>query len=345
MKNRTALVFASLFTVLLFALLVTFNHQKPRVLIIHSFPETVPWVGKVNTGIRRTLANNREPIALRWRYMSFSSEMNIAQWAASGRRSRAAIKIWEPDVVLVVGEDAQDHVGRYYTGTDSPHLVYAMTESPEIFGYPSANNITGVHEALPLAQIVELLHHVGGPSLRIRAVGIDDPTGRAEGQQVLGFDWHPHRLTGLDLVADLDGWQDAVRAAADNADVLVVLSFEGLRRAPDSLEAVDRAFIAQWTEHESKPLAIGVRDSFVAGGGAVAIIPSPEGLGEMAARKTLEVLASVRRGPPLPPPEDSLEFQIALRPERLAARGVELPALYIQAARASQSLYTSAGAP
>lgn len=341
MKNRAVLVFASLFTVLLFTLLVTFNHQKPRVLIIHSFPESVPWVAEVNTGIERALARNREPLALRWRYMSFSGDMSIAQWAASGRRSRAAIELWEPDVVLVVGEDAQDHVGRYYTVADSPRLVYAMTEDPEIFGYPSAGHITGVHETLPLSQIVELLHHVGGPPLRIRAVGIDDPTGRAEGQQVAGFDWSPHRFVGLDLVSDLGGWQDAVRAAGDDTDVLVVLSFEGLRRAPGAPEAVDRAFIANWTETESRPLAVGVRESFVAGGGAMAVIPSPTGLGEIAARKTLEVLSSIRRGTPLPQPEDSLEFQIALRPERLARRGIALPALYAQAARASQSLYTS----
>jgi len=339
MKNRLALVFASLFTVLLLALLVAFNHQKPRVLILHSFSETGPWETAVNTGIQRELARNRRPIAVRWRYMSFSGDMSPAQWAAAGRRNQGAVDSWEPDVLVAIGEEAQVHVGRHYAGRPGPRLVYAMGEDPASFGYTTAGNVTGVHEALPLAQIVELLRHLGRPALRIRALGIDDPTGQAEGQQVRSFDWGPHRLLGVDLVDDFEAWQAAVHAAARDTDVLLVLSTGGLPGGPEDPAETDRLFVADWTERESKPLVIGVRESFVAGGGALAVIPSPYGLGEQAARKALDVLASIRNRTPLPSPEVSLEFQIALRPARLAARGIQLPALYAQAARASQSLY------
>ncbi|HUH39306.1 MAG TPA: hypothetical protein VL024_00385, partial [Castellaniella sp.] len=70
-----------------------------------------------------------------------------------------------------------------------------------------------------------------------------------------------------------------------------------------------------------------------------AVAPSSIGVGEQAAQKALAVLASLREGRPIPAPEDSTDFQIAVRAERLAARGIELPAIYTQAARASQSAY------
>src|SRR5690606_16442991 len=97
----------------------------------------------------------------------------------------------------------------------------------------TAANVTGVHEALPLAQIVELLRHVDQAALRIRALGIDDPTGQAEGQQVRNFDWGPHRLLGVDLVDDFEAWRQAVHDAARDTDVLLVLSAGGLQRGPD----------------------------------------------------------------------------------------------------------------
>ncbi len=363
MKNRLATVFASVFVLLLLALLVAFNHQKPRVLILHSFSESGQWETAVNTGIQRELARNREPIAVRWRYMALSPHMNAKQWAAAAQRSRATIDSWRPDVLVAIGEEAQDYVGRHYAGRPGPRLVYAMGEDPASFGYAGAPNVTGVHEALPLAQIVELLRHLDRPppreglspqdgaspqdrppprdrpSLRIRALGIDDPTGHAERQQVQDFDWGPHRLLGVELVPDFQAWQEAVRAAAQDADVLLVLSFGGLPKAPGDPGEADGLLVAGWTEHESRPLAIGVRESFVAGGGALAVVPSPYGLGEQAAREALATLAAIRHGEPPPAPEDSLDFQIALRPGRLAARGVELPAIYVQAARATQSLY------
>lgn len=339
MKNRLAVIFAAIFVVLLLTVLLAFNHQKPRVLVLHSFSEDGPWERAIDTGMQRALARNRRPLSIRWRYMALSQQMSDKQWAAASQNSRNAIDAWEPDVLIAVGEEAQDYVGRYYAGLPSPQIVYVMGESPASFDYEQAANVSGVREALPLAEIVEVLHYAGPAPLRIRALGVDDPTGHAERQQVTDFDWGPHQLSGVELVPDYEAWQQAVRDAQQHADVLLVLSFAGLPRSPADAADIPPATLALWTEQNSSALPISVRVGFVASGGTLAVAPSPIGVGEQAAQKALAVLASLREGRPIPAPEDSTDFQIAVRAERLAARGIELPAIYTQAARASQSAY------
>ncbi len=338
MKNRLAVVCAGILVVLLLSLLVVFNHQKPRLLILHSFSEDGAWEKAFDAGFRKELARNLEPNSVRWHYMLFSQHLSTRRWMAASRRSREMIDGWNPDVVVTVGEEAQEFVGRHYAGSPAPRLVYAMGEEPAEFGYPSARNVTGVLESLPLDQVLEITRFLGRP-VRIRALGINDPTGRAEARQVRDFDWGPDRLLGVDLVNDYVDWQTAVQAAGQDADVLLVLSTGGLPKAPGSAEDVETAVLADWTERTSKPLVIGSRESFVAGGGALAVVPSARGLGEQAAHQALLALQSVRSGQPLPAPEANRDYLIALRPDLLAARSLALPDIYFQSARASNSLY------
>jgi len=318
--------------------MAAFNHQKPRILVLHSYTEAGLWEQAFNRGVQAELTKNLAPISVRWHYMSFTNEVGKTDWDDAGKQARQIIDSYRPDVLMSIGEEAQEYVGRHYAGQANIRIAYATSEDPAKYGYQTAHNVTGVKEVLPLAQIVEVLRQLGRPSLRIRVLGMDDPTGQAERDQVQEFSWSPHRLMGVQLVSSFSAWKTAVRAAAQDADVLIVLSFNGLSVSATNPRPVDNGALSAWTEHESKPLVIGIRVPFVAGGGALAVVPSAEGLGGQLARQTLGLL---KRSPgnALPPPEDSVDFLIALRPERLAARKVALPAIYTQAARASHTLF------
>jgi ABC-type uncharacterized transport system substrate-binding protein len=340
MRSRLSLFFAAAFVLLLAALLIAFNHHKPRILILQTYAEDGPWETAVDSGIRRELQKSLQPLTTRWHYMSFSGQQGRINWEAAGQNSRQVIDTWQPDVLIAIGEEAQQYVGRHYRGAGDMALVYGIGEDPDSFGYSGAGNVTGVRETLPLAQIVEVLRYVnGGRALRIRALGVDDATGAAERQQVQAFAWAPHQLAGVRLAADYAGWQQAVREAAADADLLLVLSSGGLPRAGGAPGEVPIPELAQWTEQASRVPVIAVRDSYVAGGGALAVVPAPEALGEQLVRQALAVLERRRRGKPLPPPQATVDFQISLRPERLAQRDIALPSIYLQAARASHTLY------
>ena len=51
-------------------LLTAFNVWKPRVLILHSFSQSLRLVRDTDDGIRKTLAANRMPINVRWYYLN-----------------------------------------------------------------------------------------------------------------------------------------------------------------------------------------------------------------------------------------------------------------------------------
>lgn len=341
MKNRLAIICAGLLTVLLLAALVTFNHQKPRMLVLHGFSEEGPWEQAFNRGFEQELSRHLEPLSVRWRYMMFSQYLSPRQWRAASLRSREFIDSWRPDVLVTVGEEAQAFVGRHYAGHETPKIVYSMGEDPELFGYRMAANVTGVHESLPLDQMLDIFkfYNHSGP-LRIRALGVDDLTGQAEAQQVQAQDWGAHQLLGVELVKDYVAWQDRVQAMAGQVDVLLVLSTGGLPRAQDQPEDVDPLELSAWTEQHVDFLAIGIRESYVRGGGVLSVVPSPVGLGGRTARHALQVLGRMRTGQALPPAEQSRDFLIAIRPDLARGRGLELPAIYLQSARNSQTLYS-----
>ena len=95
--------------------------------------------------------------------------------------------------------------------------------------------------------------------------------------------------------------------------------------------------MAQWTVRHARPLTLGVRTRFVSDGGALALTPAPDGLGQQST--TLALLALPERSARVPAPQLGHDFTVALRPSALAAYGVQLPSIYYQAARAAQQLY------
>lgn len=340
MKHPKTLLFAlsCAFVLVLVGALVAFNHHKPRLLILHSYAEEGTWEHNFNLGVQRALADNRKPLAHRWHYMTFSASDHptTEEWEASAQRARSVIERWRPDVLLAVGEEAQTYVARHYAGRSDLRVVYAMTEDPALFGYPSAPHTTGVREVLPLQPIAELLSHLRPSPLRLYAIGVQDATGEAERQQVQAFDWGPHRLLGVTLAADLPAWQQAVQAA-HSADVLLVLSHGGLALRAGHSASTDPLALVQWTAQHARPLTLGVRSRFVADGGALAVSSAPDGLGQQSTALALQALPE--RSASVPPPQLSHDFSVAVHPPGLAVHGVQLPSIYYQAARAAQQLY------
>ena len=340
MKHPKQLLFAlsCAFVLVLVGALVAFNHHKPRLLILHSYAEEGMWEHNFNLGVQRALADNRKPLTHRWHYMSFSAtdHTTVEEWEASAQRARSVIDRWSPNVLLAVGEEAQAYVARHYAGRGDLRVVYAVAEDPARFGYTDAPQTTGVREMLPLQPLVELLSHLKPGPVRLHAIGVQDATGEAERQQLLAFDWGPHRLLNVTLAADLPAWQEAVQAA-QASDVLLVLSHAGLPLGAARHGSTDPRALAQWTVQHARPLTLGVRTRFVSDGGALALTPAPDGLGQQST--TLALRALPERSARVPAPELGHDFTVALRPSALAAYGVQLPSIYYQAARAAQQLY------
>ena len=334
---RTLLVGA--FLLLFIALLGVFNIRKPRILVLHTFPKDAPWASLVNQGIQKALKENRNPISVNYHYLGVDSRQSTEALKHQIREAKQAIDREKPDVLIAVDDESNHLVAKDYSGRGKPRIVFvAILQPPRNYGYPGTN-ATGLVEQLPLDAVCDAIRVArGGQPARIAILAKDDITGRAELDQAKSYSWSPHRLVGHLAENTFQGWQAFVTRMADNADVLLVLSYDELRRNTRTSGMVPRGEIVDWIERNSRPLPLGICDTYVQDGGGLSITPAPVDFGEQSMRLALRWLEAGAEAPP-PPIGTSHHFKVGIRCGPLAVRGITMPPIYVEAARLGDAYF------
>lgn len=313
-----------------------FNATKPRILVLHSGASGSPWVVEVDAGMRAALDRNRRPVSVEWDYLGLTSTTSrgVGEAVAEARR---AIDRFKPDVLITVDDEANSLVAQSYVGRKEPRILYvSIDQPPDAYGYAGAPNVSGIAEQMPLAAIRDaLIQMFPGRAIRVPVVGVDGPTDRAEAAQLRAFGaWGPVTIEEPALVSTAAGWRDAVTRA--DGDALLVLGPQDLPDADGS--TVSTAELSRWTQDNARPLPIGTQGDFVADGGGVSFAPDPDDYGRKAVELALDWLDD-RATPGPPAPLVSSHFDVGVRQEALARRGVTLPQIYLEAARENGSLF------
>lgn len=352
--------------------LAGFNASRPRLMVLHSGSERTVWVEDVDRGMQQELDRNRRPVSLTRHYLRLD-EPGLGAEAIRVRVQDAhrAIGWLRPDILIAVDDEANALVARDYVGRGRPNVLYVSIDQPPAeYGYQSSAAVTGISEELPLMAVRDALGDLrnesgahsngelpggaagaerlpGSPPrvalvpdqpLRIAAIARDSETGRAELTQVRQFDWSPHELGPTATVTTLAAWQEQCRSLAGRADILLVLSYRGLHRDDGGGALVPGAELAEWLERESVPLPVGLDVGYVVDGGGWSLAPAPLDYGRGAMRMALEWMEPARKGE-LPHSWRSTHFDVALRASLLRERGLRLPPIYVEAARAGNDSY------
>ncbi len=334
-KNwKSLLLIGSLLSFLV--LLGAFNATKPRILVLHSMTADSPWVAGVDRGMREQLDANRRPVSVEWMYMNATAPTARVRIEEERAAARRAVDRVDPDVLIAVDDEANLLVARDYVGRTTPRILYvSLNRPPADLGYAGAPNVSGVSERLPFAAISDAVRTLfPGRAPTVSVIGVDGPTGQAEMAQVREFDWGTIRLAGTALVSTAGAWRDFVTAA--RSDVVVVLSCHDLPEADGAVFAAPD--VIRWTQQHSTALPIGTQIDFVPAGGGLSFSPSADDFGRRAIALALDWLDD-RSTPGPPPPVESSHFQVGARPSALAAHGITLPPIYIEAAREAGSLF------
>lgn len=152
------------------------------------------------------------------------------------------------------------------------------------------------------------------------------------------FDWAPHRIVAVHLLRDFAGWQAATETMDGKVDAILLLSYDGLERRPETPDLVPRAEVVQWIKTNAKPLPVGTSLSYVQEGGGLSITPSAVEMREVAASYALSWLKDKSAGQP-PALIRSGRYRVAMRASELQARNVKLPSIYMEAARLDRLYY------
>jgi len=325
------------FLVAFVVLLGFFNATKPRILVLHSAAAESSWARQMDRGMREVLEVNRRPLSVEWHYLGIGSPAAARRVEEARAGARRAIARFNPDVLIAVDDEANELVAREYVGRERPWILYvSLNRPPGDLGYAGAANVSGIAEQLPLAAVRDAVTDLfPGRTPTLAVIGVDNETGRAEMAQVREFDWSPLVAGDAALVATAEDWQAFVQTVA-GADVLLVLGTHDL--SGEGGVVVSAAEINRWTQENAQPLPIGTQVNFVEDGGGLSFSPPPDDYGAKAIRLALDWLDD-RDTPGAPAPVVSDHFEVAVRPEVLAARGVVLPPIYLEAARENGTLF------
>ncbi|MEO6018085.1 MAG: hypothetical protein ABIP46_12590 [Polaromonas sp.] len=337
MKSGTLAVLTAAALVVVLLLLGTFNLSKPRILVLHSSDRSSTTVGKMDEGIRQTLGKNRQPMTVRWHYLGIDGLPDEDHRQDAAKEGLRTIEQFNPDVVIAVDDEAQEYVMRRFAGQGRPKVVFAAIDhEPGEYGYVGAANVTGVAEALPLAAMRDLLQYVKkGQPVRLAVLSDAGPTGKGRVKQLEAFNWAPHSVVSIHAPADFPAWQAAVKAMDGKADVVVMLSHGSLPRGPGATDAITEAELIRWMESHAVPLPLGTDIEYVQQGGGLSVAPSAKSIGEVAAANALAWLKATPAAQPSLASQNT-RYSIALRTAALRARNIELPSIYLEAARLEQ---------
>jgi len=325
------------FLVAFVVLLGFFNATKPRILVLHSAGAESSWARQMDRGMREVLEANRRPLSVEWHYLGVDSPAAARRVEEARAGARRAIARFNPDVLIAVDDEANSLVARDYVGRERPRILYvSLNRPPEDLGYAGAANVSGIAEQLPLAAVRDVVTDLlPGRTPTLAVIGVDNETGRAEMAQVWEFDWSPLVVGHAALVATAEDWRAFVQTVA-GVDVLLVL---GTHDLPGEGGAVVSAVeINRWTQENAQPLPIGTQVNFVEDGGGLSFSPPPDDYGAKAIQLALDWLDE-RDTPGAPAPVLSDHFEVAVHLEVLAARGLVLPPIYLEAARENGTLF------
>lgn len=332
---KTLLVIGCLLSFVL--LLGFFNASKPRILVLHSAGPQSYWAGEFDRGMRAAMKDNRRPISVEWMYLDAAAP-------AAGRRTeqnraevRRAVARIDPDVLVAVDDETNLLIGRDYLGRKDQRILYVSLDRPPAeYGYQGAPNVSGIGEQMPFAAVRDAVTDLfPGPAPRVSVIGVDNLTGRAELDQARAFDWGPVKVDAAQLVSTAAGWRDFVTGTGAS-DVLVVLGCQDLPEADGTVFSAADA--ARWTQEHAEALPIGTQVDFVQNGGGLSFSPPPDYYGRQALQLALDWLDD-RSSPGPPAPVLSGHFEVGIRQEALRRRGIELPPIYLEAARENDTLY------
>ncbi len=83
-----------------------------------------------------------------------------------GRHARDIIAKWEPDLVYINDDNAQQYVTKYFLNQSIPFVFSGMNALPDKYGFTGSTNITGILEQEHFIQTIALLKELD-PKVRL----------------------------------------------------------------------------------------------------------------------------------------------------------------------------------
>lgn len=333
--------FTLLITTLIYSALM-----RPRVLIIQSYNTDYSWTRQVDIGLKNILSNYKE-YQITWHYMDAKNHPDQAYLGKAGLIARGLVDSLQPSILILIDDEAQNYVGRFYLNDPSIKLVFAGVNGlPKTYGYDQAHNVTGILERIPLEGLRDILIELA--RLRnltppIRILHLSDGSARVRDDdnyiQARTDDWwHPIEVKTSHLVNTFEEWQTALAAAQNQVDFIIISNYEEIYTQLERLEKMPADKLLQWTVQNSTVPIVGVNDFVTKDGAGLSIMTSPIEQGEVAAKMAVKLLKKQIQCKDIPF-QTTQQFVVCIREKVLKKDFPDLPSFYENFARYAKQFW------
>ena len=328
------LSFVFVFFVLL--IIVVFNLEKPRVMILHSYDTDYSWVRDINVGLNRILKNHS--VKIRYYYMNTKRNPDKEYKERIGAAATKVVKEWKPDVLIAIDDDAQKYVASNFINDPYIKIVFSgVNAKPEIYNYDKAKNVTGIIERLPFESFKEVFLQIL-PKDKRKVMHIADASSTSIfiQKEIEALDWSPLELEETILCETLVDWKKAIKRASEEADILFITHYHTIKDEKGLV--IQPKKIIEMTEPYLKIPAIGSWGFYVEDGGMMAVAVSPYEQGEEAAKMALQIIDYGVKPSDIPFKKNSL-FVVYIREKNIKRRNLKIPGLIEAFAKATNNYY------
>jgi hypothetical protein len=202
----------AMFLALSTAFIISQNLHRERILIVNGADPASGFTRRVDFGLRRVF-RNVENKTIRWDYMGTEAAADLTTEARLGEVERRRVEKFAPTVIIAVGDDALEYIGKVFADRPGVSVVYsAISGNISRYGFTGTSNVTGITMSTPYAAARDTLIAANEsrrthPIQRIFHVTVDRGSYERWEQGIRSFDWAPLRLVGSRTVATFDDWK------------------------------------------------------------------------------------------------------------------------------------------
>ncbi|MBF0554708.1 MAG: hypothetical protein HQK96_09175 [Nitrospirae bacterium] len=359
MRRRPVIVALIIVFLLLSATLVLYSSiTKPIILVIHSYDPDYAWCRDITVGAHRVLKKHPN-YSVKWFYMDLKNHNDPAFRRKAGIQAREAVQRWQPNVLILIDDDASELVGRHYVNNPKINIVFAgLNGEYSPYGYDKAVNATGILEHKQFQAMKETIETIEKTSKGHESInksynnGVADRAGHVKIMYIADnstslaidkiyidqFDWRPFEYLGSYVARDFEEWKKFVIDGNNRADYILLANYRTLKRTNHAGydELVHPNEVVQWTNTNSKVPVIGLNLFNVEDGCMLSIGVSPFEQGEVAAAMAVDIIDK-HISPRDIPIRLNKQFVVAMRHSMLTAKGIALPEVYEVFARSTDN--------
>jgi hypothetical protein len=358
------------FVLVALSLLLWFKINQPRILIIQSYETDYAWTRDVDSGLKRVLGDTLR-YKIQWYYMDTKKHPSEKFKIRAGKLAIQDIESFRPDVIIAIDDDAQRYALYSYANNPKVNIVFAgVNGSVKSYGYYATSNVTGIYERIPLEALraaLDAMRDAKGLPLGRRIVAIGDNSGpvKDDSKLIEAMDWRPFKLVDSIHASNYDEWKQAVVNGGREGDMILLSNYQNVARYAGQEELlVPPKEIMEWTKKYSTVPVIETGGWMFQDGGMLAIGSSGFEQGQVSAQlatyfldhKTaqknnfsdilcsetakkhftdIQCNDSVQKIPYVMPHQ----FLVYMHQSAMRERGLELPAIYEEFARATNNYH------